>query len=266
MEYNFFSETLETCHKGFFANTTYPRTWAEELYDNRKNFDPNVEYVNYKLNNFGHRCDNFKKQHEKRHVLFAGCSFTFGEGLGYKENWSGQLYSKIEKEYDCDGYYSLGFQNGFISHIVYSVLKYCEQFGNPEFLFCFFPDAVRKITHDKKDNFIISYQFNDIESAEGRARAYYSIYFLEKYCQINNIKLYWSSWHKEDSEYYGQLPFKRFFHIKEEEILLHSDNSQKNHPLYRMARDRAHPGLRYSSGLANVFYNILKEEYDETDN
>jgi len=266
MEYNFFSETLETCHKDFKPNTTYLYTWAEELYDERKNLDPRVSYINYKLNNFGHRCDDFKIDHEKKHILFAGCSFTFGEGLGYKENWSGYLYSKLNEKYDCDGYYSLGFQNGFISHIVYSILRYCEQFGNPEVLFCFFPDSVRKITLDKKNNFVISYGFNNIESAEGRSRAYYSIYFLEKYCEMNNIKLYWSSWHQEDREFYNKLPFKRFFNIKEEDILLNSDTSQKNHPLYRIARDNAHPGLKYSSGLANVFYNIFIEEHYEKNN
>jgi hypothetical protein len=83
---------------------------------------------------------------------------------------------------------------------------------------------------------------------------------------MNNIKLYWSSWHEEDSKYYNKLPFNRFFYIKEEDILLNSDNSQKDHLLYKIARDRAHPGLKYSNGLSNIFYNIFIEENNEKNN
>ncbi len=256
----FFSSSVETCYQKFDANQTYKYTWAEQTFDERKNKNKDLEYITYKLNNCGHRCDDFKNQHEGKHILFAGDSFTFGEGLGYQENWSGKLYNKIKNRYDCDGYYTLGFQNGVISHIIHNIFRYCESFGDPEFIFCFFPDAVRKISLGNEGRFEINYKFNDIESAEGLSRAYHNIYFLEKYCNIKNIKLIWSSWHSGDSVFYNKLPLKNFIYIKEEDILISANNNnEKNHPLYKIARDSAHPGLKYSDGLSNIFYKKFEE-------
>ena len=261
---DFFSDKVQTCHKNFNPNATYLHTWAEKLFIERKNSKLDVQYINYKLNNFGHRCDDFKKIHNKKHILFAGCSFTFGEGVGYKENWSGRLYSLLENIYECDGYYSLGFQNGVVSQIVHNIIRYCENFGDPEIIICMLPDAVRKITVNDSNEFIIDYKFNDIESAEGRSRAYHNIFFLEKYCSLKNIKLVWSTWHKGDAEFYKKIPLNNFLLIKDEDILLNAKNkNEKNHPLYKIARDHSHPGLRYHDGLANIFYDYLTKDNNE---
>lgn len=62
--------------KSLKSNTKYTTTWYERyvgVIDNNE--------IEYSLNSSGQRCDEFKKTHEGKHILFAGCSITFGEGL-----------------------------------------------------------------------------------------------------------------------------------------------------------------------------------------
>ena len=78
----------------------------------------------YIMNNCGHRSDDFIKNHDGLHILFAGCSVTFGEGLPYMSNWSGKLYNKISKQIKTSGYFSLSFLGGDTTLIIANIYKY----------------------------------------------------------------------------------------------------------------------------------------------
>lgn len=245
-------------------NSVYSRTWGETVFDVRSKFDENKYKVEYKLNNFGHRCDNFSKQDKDNHVLFAGCSFAFGEGVPYMQNWSGKLYKKIESKYDIGGYYCLGFQNGVTSVIINNILKYFNSFGHPKILVCFFPDSIRKISY-QNGSLDIDYRHDDEHKIIGRLSMYQSISLLENYCKQADIKFFWSTWDQSDLSFFSKLNFSNFVKIEEVDIIMNATNvEEKDNIFYNVARDGAHPGLKYSDGLANIFYNILvRENYEK---
>lgn len=258
-----FLNEIAPSYKDIKPNSIFYKTWGETVFDERVNNNPEVQDLSYIMNNYAHRCDDFKIEHSDKHILFAGCSFTFGEGLIDKGNWSNKLYSMFQNKYACDGYYALGFQNGITSVIINNIFKYFEKFGEPEILFCLFPDSVRKHDLDADGNIIIDYRHDERHKAMGRINSYHSIYFLEKYCNLKGIKLIWSTWDRSDSDFYSNINFNNFFKFEDVDVYMNSKNShEKNNPFYEIARDRAHPGLRYSDGLARLFYNEYMVRYE----
>jgi len=259
---DYLSHNIHTAHFDMEANTTYKKTWGETVFESRHNEDPAVQYIDYKLNNYGHRSDDFIDKHDGMHVLFAGCSFTMGESVPYKTNWSGKLYDKLSKNNVMDKYFALGFLNGVNSSIVYNVLLYCEKFGNPDVLFCLFSDSARKVDY-KDDDFIIDYDFDKKHIQLGRLDSIKSITFLEKYCKAVGIKLIWGTWSNLDARFYTKLPFKDFMFFEDVDIFMKSDNKEeKDDPFYAMGRDGDHPGLKYSDGLANLFLERYNKKYE----
>lgn len=255
---NYFSLDIHPCYEDMEPNKIYTRTWGETVFDSRNKFDEEIYKLDYVLNNYGHRCDDFKSDHNKKHVLFAGCSFVFGEAMPYKGNWSGKLYEKLNKENELDGYYCLGFQNGVTSVIINNILKYCKQFGNPETIFCLFPDSVRKI--DYENVLQIIYRHDEKHKMVGRLSMFHSIMFLEQYCLDNNIKLLWSTWDESDLNFFSKLEFKNFIYFDNTEVYMKAkNNNEKDNVFYNLARDGAHPGLRYSDGVAEIFLEHLNE-------
>lgn len=260
--FNFFTQNILTAHYDMECNGVYKKTWGETVFESRHNEDPAVQNIDYRLNNYGHRSDDFSKIHDGLHILFAGCSFTFGESLTYKQNWSGKLYEKMKYAGQLDNYFALGFLNGVTSNIIYNILLYCKEFGKPDVLFCLFPDAVRKIDF-VENNFIIDYKFDKQHSELGRLDSLKSITFLEEYCEALGIKLIWSTWNNADARVYSKLKFKNFVFLEDVDIFMNSKNKDEaNDPFYKIGRDGDHPGLHYSDGLANIFLDKFKEKYE----
>jgi len=258
---NYFSKEIHPCFENMKPNSTYERTWGETVFESRNQFDKEVYKLSYILNNFGHRCDDFKTDHDGKHILFAGCSFTFGEGMPYLQNWSGKLYSKLSKKYNLDGYYSLGFQNGVTPVIINNIIKYCNKFGNPELIICLFPDSVRKIDYEN-DNLVIKYTHDNYHKALGRLSMYQSILLLENFCKAKRIKLIWSTWDQSDLDFFSNLDFNNFIKIEEKDIYENATNSdESNNVFYQIARDGAHPGLIYSDGMSNILLRHVDRLY-----
>ena len=66
---------------------------------------PNFEskhHVNY-------RCDLFKKDHHKKHIVFMGDSYTAGDGLEIRDTWAYKVYDKIKRNEDVSGYFNIAF-------------------------------------------------------------------------------------------------------------------------------------------------------------
>jgi hypothetical protein len=259
MSHSFFSNDINPASSSIEKNSEYYYTPGEEKTIGKVD----SENIRYKTNNYGHRSENFTNIHNGKHFLFAGCSFTFGEGLRYKENWSGKLYEMLSKKYKTDEYFSLGFLNGVTSNIIYNIIIYCEKFGSPDVIFCLFPESVRKISYEDKD-FFIKYKHDDYHLNLGRLDCFYSIYFLEQYCKAKNIKLLWSTWFDKDNNFYLNKGFKDFIYFWDIDIYINSKNKiEKTDILYKRARDGKHPGLRYSDGVANIFFKELNLRYEE---
>lgn len=245
----------------FKKNTVHTTTVYEEFLNVRDEKD-----ITYIINNNGHRSDNFITDHKNKHVLFSGCSYTFGESLPYMENWSGKLYNKLIKKENLSGYFNLSYPGGGIDIIINNIYKYCNKYGNPNTIFLFLPEASRKmIWHNNKYYSVMSGNNNFYDLYWGKENAIYDIFHkiknLENFCKNSGIKLFWSTWSEQDKAYYKLLKFDRYINIEINDIINMSTNYKEiDMPYYRSARDGSHPGKAYSDGLSNIFLKEYNED------
>jgi hypothetical protein len=134
------------------------------------------------INKEGFRCDEFLKKHSKKHVLFSGCSHTFGYGSKYEEVWSHTLYNKLLSKEPLSGYFNLGVEGASVIEIITNIYRYIRKYAKPDVIFLLLPDIERDHIYLKNPQilatpFIIEFykQFED-------------------YCISNNIKLISTTW------------------------------------------------------------------------
>jgi hypothetical protein len=96
-----------------------------------------------RLNSFGYRCDEFKTEHAGKHILFAGCSVTWGDGLHEDEIWAKKVYDKVSKDVECSGYFNISFPGLGIIQIIYMIVDYIKRFGKPDHIFINLPQIYR---------------------------------------------------------------------------------------------------------------------------
>lgn len=225
------------------------------------------QYKN-EFNTHGYRSDNFLKNHNGEHILFAGCSQTFGFGLEKQEMWSKLLYDKINKDIACSGYFNLSVSGSGIQFIISNIFKYMKNFGNPNCIFLNLPTQLRFIGFSSKQNSYkkIALQTKDQELQKFFCLLNYHYYLmLEQYCNTNNIKLYSVSWHMGEPKYYNTNDFfsifKTFIHIDQEkmnkEIIKNEHNYNSDY--YYYARDGVHDGFGYNIWFANFLYDKYLE-------
>lgn len=140
--------------------------------------------VKYQLNQHGLRSDEFSDNASGLHILFAGCSNTYGLGTDIENIWSTRVYNKIKETQEVSGYNNVGINAGSIIEIVLHVFRYIEKFGNPDVIFMLLPER------DRDDEFF----FDDY--AEKYADGFnLSIYHaLDIFCRSNEIALISSTW------------------------------------------------------------------------
>lgn len=177
------------------------------------------------INSYGYRSDEFKKNHEGKHVLFAGCSYTWGLGLYKKEIWASMVYEKISSEEKCSGYFNLGTPGTCVTNQVYDIFQYCNKFGNPDVIFYCMPGLDRgfdpkSIPEINTISFPPFHPNAELMKTE-KGKYLYSIYFSEminhisyfslyQYCKSNNIKLYSFTWQEviDAEKYVKHVPFE----------------------------------------------------------
>jgi hypothetical protein len=98
----------------------------------------------YNLNAQGLRSEEFTATHEGRHILFAGCSVAFGEGIPLEYSWAHKVYSEISNTEKTSGYFNVAQTGASSNFIIIQVLKYIEKYGVPDSLFVMLPDAQRE--------------------------------------------------------------------------------------------------------------------------
>jgi hypothetical protein len=173
--------------------------------------------LKYNSKNFA--CDEFKTNHDGSHILFSGCSITFGEGLSNEDTWAHQTYLKINDAVECSGYFNIAQSGTGIIEIVANLFKYFRLYGNPDHIFLNLPEQARSINYLTIDSETITFdgyarKFYDPEDFENILLLNYQYYFmLEQYCNSNNIKLYSFSWNTEAlrGEKYEPVNFKKLF-------------------------------------------------------
>jgi hypothetical protein len=124
---NIADENNDILNVEYSDRDTYP--WAKETIS--------------RFNNFGYRCDDFTSEHDGQHILFAGCSVTWGDGLFEDEVWAKKVYNKISEQTKCSGYFNISFPGLSILQIIYMVVEYIKRFGKPDKIIINLPQIYR---------------------------------------------------------------------------------------------------------------------------
>lgn len=138
--------------------------------------------LNYKMNNVNLRCDDFKSEHEGEHILFAGCSNTYGVGTEYERTWAYEVYSDICKNKKVDGYYNVGTNGATILEIIWQVFAYIQLYGKPDVIFLLLPEV------ERDDSFFV---YPSLYTDAIVSRNYG---MLNTFCKELDIKLFSTSW------------------------------------------------------------------------
>lgn len=231
---------------------------------------PQVENALQNLNSLGYACDDFKTIHDGKHILFNGCSQTYGYGIEHDENWTTKVYDHISKHFKTSGYYNIAYPARGIHNIIFETIKYCETYGSPDYIFICFPDIHRFFGTSTEDKLNKQYTLTTKVASEEDLNLFYDwakptifqyYYMLEKYCELKNIKLFSFSWQLETEEMFKEFNFKSFYFPDEPRKYHYIQDyhiKNPNDPYYLIARDDCHLGTGWHSysGL------VMSEEFD----
>jgi hypothetical protein len=247
--------------------------------------DPKHKYI---INKYGYRGSEFLNQAD---ILFAGCSQTFGIGMPEEMIWGNQLGKFLNKSVA-----NISKPGASVQWIVQKIFAYCQEFENPKYITCLFPDFFRMLAPksypSKNDNNILTPLIlkNFIDSKQKFSKRphrleqvleldfalYLSIQYinmLEQYCKSNNIKLYWSCWHKETTDIIKKLQneYSSFIFYNDSYIYgnfkldCHPEISKKYAHCFdiggdiELSYDRAHLGVHAHTHIAEYFKDLILE-------
>lgn len=255
-------------HKINYNSTHYEICYDCKCHGSDKNknmslFDLND--VEYKINSYGYRSDEFSKEDAKNNFLYAGCSVTFGVGLPFELTWP----SFLNKKNDGEKIFNLGI-NGISSNIItYNINKYIEQFGKPKAVFALYPNFSRMESFID-DNLSIIHFREDSEKTLGNANQYKldvtstavnvvnSIILLENYLNAIEVPFFWSTWSGHFSKVaetkYIFKNYVKFGSDIDEDLLL----KYNKHHYFNKARDNDHMGILAHLSVSQSFFNAWK--------
>jgi hypothetical protein len=104
--------------------------------------------IDLNINSNGFRCDDFveKGKHDGEHILFAGCSVTWGDALVQKDTWPSMVYDRISAHKKTSGFFNIGFPGMSIIQQIFWIMKYAKTFGNPDTIFFLMPNPGRFVS------------------------------------------------------------------------------------------------------------------------
>jgi hypothetical protein len=120
-----------------------------------------------RCNSSGFRSDEFKTDHSGMHIVFGGCSETFGEGGPLEDCWAHKAYTAISNNVETSGYFNIGFPGKGYQDIINLALQYFDKYGNPDCVILAFPSLLRKITWVDTNDLNLDSDFNPEEFQSG---------------------------------------------------------------------------------------------------
>jgi len=269
-------------HSDTFLNeqTLYGSIPLSKVLYNKKlyNILVNKPKIIDEINSNGYRSEEFKNKHDNTHILFNGCSQTWGIGLLQNEIWSKKLYNLISCNIKTSGYFNLAVPGSSLCNQIIDIFKYCKTYGIPNFIFLNFPPMGRMYAYDKYNNHYIDasysqnsfYLFNIIE---------FQYYFmLQEYCEKNKIKLFTFSWGDFENSNFGLINdlwsngkesllknlskyiynFNSYYKINSIDLfnfIQSYKEKYKNDKYFELARDNAHFGTAYHEYWSQFMYD-----------
>lgn len=237
------------------------------LYSNPKNFYD--EEFHKDFNNFNFRSDEFIKNHDKKHLLFMGCSETQGSNHSLEETWSYILYKKINQNKEFSGYFNIAVNGSGLQIQFMILLEYIKNFGKPDQILLLLPETLRPIGYDfnnfKQENLssnkdlpkdIVNSHLTDIMLLK----------IFECFCKLNNIKFLWSSWCDEEESLLSFYNFENYFSMNMsniQNVIVNnfdefSDNTKSLS--YNLKKSDGHKGVWFHNYWASKFYERLINE------
>lgn len=241
--------------------------------------------VTYRINMHGFRTKHFAPfENSKDTILFAGCSWTFGEGLPEEYTWP----YLVAKNFNDPDYYNIGYMGMSINHIIKSVYSFIRSYGKPKYLFICFPDIQRNLYYsDKLKSYIKAYANTAFIGGQDKDRERYTLNYqdednlllatsqisaLEDYCMEAGINFVWTTWVYRDYEVFKHLGFNFLMDPDTSFIQANpSYNKSKtayytninNLPYWEEAKDGAHPGTSWTTHISNKFIQEVGRLYEE---
>jgi len=241
--------------------------------------------VLYKINMDGYRTKHFATFDNSREtILFAGCSWTFGEGLPTEYTWP----FLVTQAFENVDYYNIGYMGLSVNHIIKNVYSFIRSYGKPKYLFICFPDIQRNIIYSEKlESYIKAYTSTFFIGSKDKDREKYTLEYqnennlllattqisaLEDYCDEAGIKLVWTTWVYNDYEIFKDLDFK--FLMDPDTSFIQSNPSYAksktpyypnpgNLPYWEEARDGAHPGTAWTKHISKKYIDEIRRLHEK---
>ncbi len=237
----------------------------------------------YSLNSQGFRSDEFTTEHDGKHILFAGCSHTFGQGVPLEDLWAKKVYDAISQNEKTSGFFNVSFIGATYIQIVMQLFRYFKKYGDPDVIFVNLPDAYREFS------LALRYQFlkggaNEITVSDSGWQEHLNtdyiniisimqFKYLEQYCKDHNIKLYLFSTTanpNEDKRDWGRIyeidprnHIPGFLPFTNSECYEHVFRYQKSHKdsTFKDFLLRAVDDEHFGAAFHDFWYNFIYNRY-----
>lgn len=234
--------------------------------------------VVYQYNDEYFRCDNFIKNHSKKHILFAGCSQTEGAGGPLEAAWPTIMLDLMKSSgVDVEGFYSIAKSGFGWEKVISNFIIYVEKYGFPDNLFISLPNLGRYYSWNESLNqyrYVQKYptksdNYNDDHISPKEyfeSLMHFSInwkLFLE-YCKSNGVDVMWSTWYYEDLENFANVGITdRLIKLsKEDEIKFITKSYEGGREIgkHDISKRDGHSGIIINEYWANEFFKQFKEK------
>lgn len=231
-----------TWHQSHKMNNPAQRVWS--IVEKEQSEDDGT--VSYIYNDEYFRCDNFTDTHNGKHILFAGCSETEGQGGNIEDAWGNILYNKIKENKQLSGYYSIGKAGYGWQKVISQLRIYISRYGKPDMLFVLLPNMGRSIEWSEEESVWHAKQeypnfwpggvppFNEDMYISQQLPDKYKKVFLdfviswrlfEDFCLASGIKMVWGTWQAIDNYNFDKLNlFDNFVPLYEDRMLENIDH------------------------------------------
>jgi hypothetical protein len=247
---------------------------TEVLLNNLKIFTSNESNISYCLNNFGFRSESFEVFNDENiNILTSGCSNTFGYALPENKIWPNILKDKIAKTNKKNiKLYNLGRPSLDTERIITTCYTFIEKYKTPDYVFLVLPPIERFFTLEREKHIRTIHEPLYIDNINTLLKTFYknknfesvviynllSLVNFQKFCNVNNIKLFVLSWSNSSNEFYNFLKIKSVIDNNYiNEIKNNIELSKTNEEFWDFAEDNDHHGYKYHLTWANVFYDKM---------
>lgn len=221
-----------------------------------------LEDKNY--NEYYYRSDNFLSTHSGKHILFSGCSVTYGNSLHINNTWSKLLYDKISSKEQTSGYFNIGMSAQSILEMIIRAFKYIKKYGNPDIIFLNLPDCFRYYAKDDEENCFMHISRAEYEPENFilvKSLALFNYHYLmmfEEYCKSKNINLIYTTWEIYTEEFLRSTDLENFYILDKDILALKMLEYQAANPkddYSLMAPDKKHQGHAYHYAWSEMLYD-----------